>query len=114
MNCENCENWNRGIGNSACLKCNKYHEIITGSGKRHTIKIIPVPDNILESIPDETINKDTLHAIRSLPNDLAAIISLIYFAGMTHKQVAEILHVSRQAITRKHTLAIILLKKIIQ
>lgn len=112
MNCEMCECWNRGRGKPACLKCNKYHEIIIGSGKRHTIKIVPVPDNILESIPDESINKDTLQAIRSLPGDLAAIISLIYFAGMTHQQAADLLNVSRQSITRKHTLAIILLKEI--
>lgn len=115
MNCEKCQNYASGRGKPACLKCPKYRDIINKSGKRKTIKIIPTPQNILESIEDETSGiNNIMDAIKLLPPDLSAIISMIYFAGLTTRDIGAMLNISQSAVIKKNKIAIEIIRESIK
>jgi RNA polymerase sigma factor (sigma-70 family) len=112
MDCQTCKSYNHGNGQPACLKCPKYRDILAKSGKRRTIKIEPVPQNILEAIADETSSiSNIMDAIRLLPPDLAAIISMIYFAGLTTRDIGAMLKISQSTVIKKNKFAIEIIRE---
>ena len=112
MNCQNCDSYNRGNGSPACLTCAKYKDICKQSGRRKTIQIDTVPQAILEEIADDHPQISGLvDAIRALPPDHAALISMIYLGGLTHQEAAEILKISRSAVTKKIKLSIEIIRQ---
>jgi predicted XRE-type DNA-binding protein len=115
MNCEQCRSYNRGYGRPACLKCQKYKDITVSSGKRRTIRIETVPQNILEAIAEDIDPKtQSIHEIiRLLPNHLSSIMALIYTAGLTQRQTAQTLNISQKQVSKNHTIAIEIIRKTI-
>jgi DNA-directed RNA polymerase specialized sigma24 family protein len=102
LNCTECQSYNRGFGSPACLKCGKYKDVCKQSGKRKTLPIETVPQAILEEIEDDRPQISSLiDAIRALPSDHAAIISMVFLGGLSVKETAQILKVSRQAVDKK-------------
>ena len=114
--CHECQHYNRGSGGKQCLSCHKYTEIIRNSAKRKTIPIDVIPQHLLEAIADDSDNRinSILDAIRTLPPQLSAIISMIYISGLTHRQVASILHIPPGSIVKKNKFALEIIKKTLE
>jgi len=55
---------------------------------------------LFEETPEEELNR-LYYAMGRLPDDQRKLIDLIYFKGYSHKQVAEMEGVSRQAIEKR-------------
>ena len=54
-----------------------------------------MPQTVLEAIEDESETTQTiLEIIKTLPQDLSSIVSLIYFSGFTQAQTAVMLKLS--------------------
>ena len=115
MNCTTCQSYNRGFGSPACLKCGKYKDICKASVKRRTLPIEVVPQSILEEIVDDRPQiSSIIDALRALPADHAALISMVYFGGLTQSQAADILKISQSAASRKINFAIGIIKKMVK
>jgi DNA-directed RNA polymerase specialized sigma subunit len=111
--CHECESWNNGVGTRQCKQCAKYRQFQLNNTKRNDVPINIVPQAILESIAQETDDQVTkvIKAVRQLPPQLAAIISMLYFANLTQEQVASLLKISRISVTRKNFLSLEIIKK---
>ena len=115
MNCTACPSYNRGHGQRDCLKCAKYRDILKKSVKRQTIRIDVAPQAILEQIADENPQViGILDALQSLPPMLSAITAMVYVSGLTHQQIAEIMGVSRQTVSRKSKAALIRIRRAVR
>lgn len=99
--CSKCGDWNRGEGTKACLKCKRYREIQRLSVRRHTIRIEPVPQSILEAIPelDEGVDMEAtdfiLQHVNALPVRTAIVIHAYYKLGATDREIASQLQISK-------------------
>ena len=113
MDCHQCTSYRSGSGSKACLRCDKYTEILKKSIKRKTINYIVIPDEILSNIADDRQSYDMIAALRALSPRHAAAISLHYIAGLTQLQVASIMHLSRTQIRLDLEAATAHLKKIL-
>lgn len=111
--CHECTSWNNGQGTKQCKQCAKYKQFQLKSTKRNTIPIAIVPQAILESIAQECDDhvSRVIKAVRQLPPQLAAITAMLYFANLTHEQVASLLKISRISVTRKNFLSLEIIKK---
>jgi RNA polymerase sigma factor (sigma-70 family) len=85
------------------------------SGKRKTLPIDNVPQAILEEIADDHPQiSGLMDAIQALPPDHAALISMVYLAGLTQSEAAKILKISRQAVARKIKFSIEIIRESLQ
>lgn len=114
--CPECASYNKGAGTRRCLKCNKYKQILIKSVARDAIQTYTVPQNILEAVAEELDPKtlEIVSAIRTLPPQHAAITTLIYFAGLTYRQVASILKISVSTVNKKNKFSLNIIKKTIE
>ncbi|MFA5379977.1 MAG: helix-turn-helix domain-containing protein [Dehalococcoidia bacterium] len=90
--CPACQHYNHGQGEKACLQCKRYADIQRASFKRHSIKIVPIPQNLLESIPNQEADdmSDTLDFIMSKANDLPLRQTLVLFAYLKRHPDSEV------------------------
>ena len=71
-----------------------------------------MPQTVLEAIEDESETTQTiLEIIKTLPQDLSSIVSLIYFSGFTQAQTAVMLKLSIASVNRKNKEAMEIIKK---
>jgi len=106
MNCHQCEQYNHGAGQKVCLSCPKYKDIQKKSAKRKTIKCEILPQALLEQFPDDRDEKGLIDGVRNLPSVQATIISMHYFINLPFIEIAEILKMSRQSVSEKHSQAL--------
>jgi RNA polymerase sigma-70 factor (ECF subfamily) len=50
--------------------------------------------------PDDSERRDVLDAVRALPDELRTVVSLYFYEGYTHAEVAEILGISESTVRR--------------
>lgn len=83
------------------------------NNKRNNVPISIIPQTVLESIAEECDDHVTkvIKAIRQLPPQHSAIISMIYFANLTHKQVASLLQIPPGSVFKKNKFSLEFIKK---
>ena len=101
--CSKCPEWNRGEGTKQCLRCKRYRDIQRASVRRHTIRIEPVPQTVLEAIPefDGGVDLDAaeiiLQHVNALPIRTAIVIHAYYKLGATDREIASQLQISKSS-----------------
>jgi DNA-directed RNA polymerase specialized sigma24 family protein len=111
MQCTHCDNYNRGHGQPACLKCQKYKDILLQSVRRNTIAIDVVPDTILNNIPDPR-SITILDAIRQLPLELSMPLLAYHILGANQREIANHYNISRRAVQGKIKKSIEIIKEL--
>ena len=104
--CPACQHYNHGQGTKACLKCKRYADVQKASFRRSAVRIMPVPQVILEAIPDpETEQSPTdevadfiLNYVNRLPIREAIVILAYYKGGITEEGIASELGISRRRV----------------
>ena len=104
--CSKCQEYNRhgpGSGSKACLKCRRYRDMQRASVRRHTIRIEPVPQIVLEAIPDnrqEGIDAmETLaRYLPQLPLRTCFILVASHVSRASDDEIAEELNLSRSRV----------------
>ena len=100
MNCTTCSGYNRGFGKKACLQCPKYRDVQLKSGKRRSIKIELLPDEILNNYPDVR-ERNVQGAIKLLPLRLAIPLLARFLAGATVAEIAQDQGISAATVARR-------------
>jgi DNA-directed RNA polymerase specialized sigma24 family protein len=111
MNCTDCDNYQRGKGRPACLKCAKYKDILIQSVKRQTIAIDVIPDTILNDIPDQRA-VTILDAIRQLPLELSTMLLMYHVLDANQREIAQHLQISQQQVSKKINFALDIIRKL--
>ncbi len=113
-NCHNCASYQHGAGSKSCLSCPKYKTIQKQSVRRRTIRVEAFPAAIIEQIADIAgpEGEDIVSAIRQLPAELSAVISLRYLSGLTTDEIAVTLRISERTARYRIAEALVAVKKI--
>lgn len=109
--CSTCEDWHDGKGCQNCLACGNYKRYQIKSTPRSKIPVDVLPQSLLEAVEDLSDDYDILQAIRRLPDDLAAIISMHYIAGLSYRSIAGIMRISEPSTRRREHAGLTQLKK---
>jgi hypothetical protein len=103
--CKGCSSYRGGNGSRKCLKCGTYVEFLKDSRLRNPVHFKILPDAIMEAIPDGR-EMDVKDSIKRLPDDLAAIVTMRYYANLELKSIAGILRISVRQVSRKLDVAL--------
>jgi DNA-directed RNA polymerase specialized sigma24 family protein len=109
--CNQCEDWHNGKGSQKCITCGTYKRFQVKNSPRSQIPIDIMPAILLEAIEDLSDDYDILRAIQRLPDDLAAIISMRYVAGLSTRSVAGIMRISEPSVRRREQVGLTQIKK---
>ena len=112
MDCHDCPSYRRGSGAPACLKCDKYREILKKSVQRRTIKLDAIPQPLLEAIPDNPKIRSIIDAMQCLPIDRAVPLAMQYILGCTLQEIADYHGISPQAVDKKNKLSLVIIKEL--
>jgi DNA-directed RNA polymerase specialized sigma subunit len=104
LNCDKCPSYNRGLGKQGCLKCGKYKDVLVKSSQRKTIRMDPVPQNVLEAIAQDIDPKT---------QSIHEAIRMLYTAGLTQEQAAKILNISQKQVSKNNYFALEIIRKIV-
>jgi len=109
--CRDCPHYNRGAGSGKCLNCPRYKDVINGFPDRETIRVVSVPQAIIEEVAD-TATKDfsMIGFIRKLDVKEGAVALLRYYGRYTIEDMAEALSISPSTAKRLSTSAVTHLK----
>ena len=110
MDCSKCDHWNRGKGEPNCLKCKRYKELQLKSVKRETIKTEHLPQAVIENIADPR-TRDLMSIIRQIPLQYAVPLMMRSTLNCTMPEIASFLKISKQAVDRKISQGMNLVKK---
>jgi len=76
------------------------------STPRSQIPMDIIPDILMEAVAEIKPDYDIMDAVKRLPKDLSAIVSMHFISGLSLRSVAEIMHSSEATIKRKKAEAI--------
>ena len=118
--CPGCAEYNHGQGTKACLKCKKYADIQRASFKRKAVRIMPVPQVILEAIPDPETEMNPIDEaadyifahVNRLPIREAIVILAHYKGGITDDLIAAELGLSRRRVRQIRAAGVAALREI--
>ena len=110
MDCSKCDHYNQGLGLPLCLKCKKYRELQLKSVRRQSIKTENIPQAIMDNIADPR-TRDLMTIIRELPLQYAVPLMMRATLGATMQEIADYCHVTRQAVDKKISYALVLISK---
>jgi len=99
--CRDCPHYNRGAGSGKCLNCPRYKDVINGFPDRDTIRVVSVPQAIIEEVADSsTKDFSMLGFIRKLDLREGAVALLRYYGRYTIEEIAETLTISPSTVKR--------------
>ena len=110
MDCSRCEHYNKGKGQPACLKCKRYKELQMKSVKRETIKTEHLPQAVIENIADPR-TRSLMDIICQLPIQYAVPLMMRATLNMTIQEIANYHRISKQAVDKKISQGMNLIKK---
>ena len=100
--CGNCTAYNKGAGSKACLTCNKYKEITQTYQDRDTIRIVSLPQMVLEAVGDSHHKSKGIEwAMKLIDIECLAVVLLRHYGGRTIKEIAEGLKMSEATVSRR-------------
>lgn len=110
--CGKCPDYRNGEGSKRCLKCEWYRKFKMKFTPRQQITCDHLPEMLMESFPaDEPEYPEVKALVSHLPDDLAAVVALRYYASRTWESIAETLHISIATATRRNGQALTLLRR---
>lgn len=110
--CGKCQDYRGGQGSKKCLKCEWYRKFKMKFSPRSKISFDHLPQMLMESIADDSPDYPEIRVmVRNLPDDLAAVITLKYYAERTWETVADMLHISQATAIRRKDEAFLILRK---
>lgn len=112
IHCSKCDDWQDGKGSTKCLTCSSYKRFQVKNTPRSQIPADIMPYILLEAIADLKPKYNILEAIQRLPDDLAAILSMHYVAGLSTRSIAGIMQISEPSVRRRMNVGMTHLKKI--
>ena len=97
MDCSQCDHWNKGKGQPACLKCKRYKEEQLKSVKRETIKTEHLPQAVMDNIADPR-TRTLFTIIQQIPLRYAVPLMMRLTLNATLQEIADYQNVTRSAV----------------